>query len=241
VGPLGAAAIGVLTALGCYCAVILKPKFKYDDSLDAFGVHGVGGILGALLTGVFASAPFYLAGGGSDSQILTLTQSGRVAQVFVQLLAAGVAATFAFAMTVVLIKGIDTMFGFCLEPRSEIEGLDRAQHGEVGFDTNSVLEMVLEHRWSGPGAADVGTDGKRFTVVLEGADPRKLSKTWSGLCKVGATPPSPAFLAVYPYLTTVQGNRFHFRGGNPGQISDNLQALLRESAKAPALTARVEE
>ena len=243
VSPLGAISIGVLTALGCYLAVCLKPRFKYDDSLDAFGVHGVGGILGALLTGVFASASFYLAGGGSDALIKTLTESGHAVQVSVQFLAASVAAIFAFGMTILLIKGIDKAFGFCLEARSEIEGMDRAEHGETGFDTNSVLEMVLEHRWSGARSETAAGDGfgKRFTVLVEGTDTNKLVKAWSGLCKARNTPPSAAFRQVYPYLTTVEGNRFHFRGGDPNQISSNLLALLREITNVPALSARVEE
>src|SRR5262249_19845877 len=80
VDALGAVAIGVLAGVVCYFAVTLKPRLRYDDSLDAFGIHGVGGFVGALLTGVFASASFYLAGGGSTGVIKTLTDEGRLAQ-----------------------------------------------------------------------------------------------------------------------------------------------------------------
>ena len=66
VSPVGALVIGITAGAVCYAAVCLKPSFKYDDSLDAFGVHGVGGFLGAVLTGVFASAVLYKAGSGSD-------------------------------------------------------------------------------------------------------------------------------------------------------------------------------
>src|SRR5262249_36905492 len=65
VTPLSAVAIGLIAGLVCYGAVCLKPLFKYDDSLDAFGVHGVGGFLGAILTGVFASQVLWQAGSGS--------------------------------------------------------------------------------------------------------------------------------------------------------------------------------
>lgn len=242
VNPLGAIAIGVLASSCCYYAVYLKSRFKYDDSLDAFGIHGVGGILGGLLTGALASASFYLAGGGSEAVIKTLTENGRAAQIGVQTLAAAVATIFAFAMTVGLIKGIDAVFGFCLNPRSEIEGLDRAEHGEVGFDTHSVLEMVLERRWSGRSAVAAPPEGfdRRFTVVLEGVERPELTTAWSSLCKAGDTPPSAAFLEVYPYMTTVAGNRFHFRGGDPQKFSSNLQTLLRERTGVPTVTARVE-
>lgn len=242
VNPLGAIAIGVLAGMGCYLAVCLKPKFKYDDSLDAFGIHGVGGILGAILTGVFASAPFYLAGGGSDVLIETLTKQGRLAQISVQCLATLVAASFGYIMTIILIKTIDALFGFSLDPRSEIEGLDRAEHGEVGFDTHSVLEMALERRWSGQSNIPVPPDGfaKRFTVVLDGVDGPRLTKAWSSLCKAG-TVPSEDFKELYLYMTSVQGNRFQFRGGDARRLSSNLQILIRERTKVPTVTARVEE
>ena len=208
----------------------------------SFGVHGVGGVLGAVLTGVLASSSFYLAGGGSDAVIKTLTEHGRMAQIGVQVLAAAVAAIFSFAMTVGLIKGIDAVFGFCLDPRSEIEGLDRAEHGEVGFDTHSALEMVLERRWAGHSNVVAPPEGldQRFTIVLEGVDSPQLTTAWSSLCQTGDTPPPPAFQEVYPYMTTVQGNRFHFRGGDPRKLSGNLQTLFRERTGVPTVTARVE-
>ena len=103
--------------------------------------------------------------------------------------------------------------------------------------------MVLKRRGSGPHAAPVLPNGftKRFTVVVEGIDADKLRTVWSRLCNVGHTPPSAAFREVYPYLTTVQDNRFQFRGGDPQQLGSNLQTLLRESTKVPTVTVRVEE
>src|SRR5207248_10021648 len=88
VNPMGAIAIGVLTAAGCYVAVMLKSKGGYDDSLDTFGVHGVAGTIGAILTGVFCSAAVNSA--GRDGLIF-----GHPESVLPQL--AGVAATWAFA------------------------------------------------------------------------------------------------------------------------------------------------
>lgn len=240
VEPLGALAIGGLAGLVCYSAVCLKQRFKYDDSLDAFGVHGVGGFLGAILTGVFVSADFYLAGGGSDVLLQTLTDSGRLAQIGVQILAAGVAAVYAFLVTVGLIKGLDAVFGICLDARAELEGLDRSEHGEVGFDTHSVLDMVPAGRRRVPDTLSANGASQRFTVVIEGIDPAMLTAAWSNLCKAGPTAPPEAFRALYRYLTTVQGNRFHFRGGDPRQLGTTLQTLLGESTHVPTVTARVE-
>jgi hypothetical protein len=174
--------------------------------------------------------------------IATLTEKGRLAQIGVQSLAAVASALFGFVMTIVLIKVIDAVFGFCLDPRAEIEGLDRSEHGEVGFDTHSVLEMALERRWTGQSKVIRPPEGfdKRFTVVLEGVDGNKVTKAWSGLCRAGDTPPSAALKEVYRYMTSVQGNRFHFRGGDAQKLSGDLQIILRESTKVPTVTARVE-
>src|SRR5438477_3453983 len=87
VAPPGALAIGLVAGAVCYAAVCLKPKFKYDDSLDAFGVHGVGGFLGAVLTGVFAVEILWQKGTGSTDPLGKLAD-GRMAQVWVQLTAA---------------------------------------------------------------------------------------------------------------------------------------------------------
>src|SRR5436305_8482476 len=108
VAPPGAIAIGLLAGAICYGAVCLKPKFGYDDSLDAFGVHGVGGFLGAVLTGAFASAALYKAGSGGDIPTDYLAKTAdHAGQLKVQFLAAGVAAAFSFLVTALLVKLID--------------------------------------------------------------------------------------------------------------------------------------
>ncbi len=239
VPPLGALAIGVAAGVICYAAVAFKPVFKYDDSLDAFGVHGVGGFLGALLTGVFASSVLYKAGSGNALE--TLDNEGRLYQIGVQALAALVAVGYAFVVTFVLVKVIDLALGFCLDSRAETEGLDRSEHGEVGFDLGLVLESVPERTLLEPRAADVPPNGfKRFTVVVEGATNGDLIHIWSDLCQAGARPPEPEFRAVYPNVTTVRGNRFRFRGGDPNQMRDNLQRLFQERLKGRPIQAHVE-
>src|SRR5207237_246481 len=120
VTPLAALVIGLLAGLVCYGAVCLKPFLKYDDSLDAFGVHGVGGFLGAVLTGFFASAVLVREGAGlPDTATVGKLADGQMTQVFVQLTAAVVAVIYSFAVTFVLVKVIDVAWGFCLEPKSE--------------------------------------------------------------------------------------------------------------------------
>src|SRR5712692_3072505 len=110
VAPLPAMVIGLLAGLICYVAVCLKPFLKYDDSLDAFGVHGVGGFLGALMTGVFASAVLWQHGQGSTDALGVLA-AGRLNQILVQLLAAVVAVGYSFVVSAILVKAIDLTCG----------------------------------------------------------------------------------------------------------------------------------
>jgi Amt family ammonium transporter len=237
VSPLSAVMIGLLAGVVCYTAVCLKPFFKYDDSLDAFGVHGVGGFLGAVLTGIFASAVLYKAGSGSD---LIAPYNGWP-RPLVQLLAASVAVAFAFGVTFAIVKAIDSLWGFCLEPQAENEGLDRNQHGEVGFDTGTAYEQVPETPPTEPRAARVPPNGRgRFTIIVEGGNPHELMSAWSELCQTGPQPISDDFRAVYPFVTTVQGNRFHFRGGDPASLSASLTRLFEGRLRGRKLQAHVE-
>ena len=123
VAPLGALAIGGVAGAACYWGTtVLKRRFGYDDSLDAFGVHGVGGIVGAVLTGVFAAESV----GGTRGLI-----EGNPAQVPVQL--AGIAATVVWCavLTWVILKVVDATVGLRVDHETEIAGLDINLHGET--------------------------------------------------------------------------------------------------------------
>jgi ammonium transporter len=241
VTPLGALAIGIAAGVVCYIAVCLKPFARYDDSLDAFGVHGVGGFLGAVLTGVLVSDTLYKAGSGSDLPAVNLFGNTAAPRVAVQLVAALVSVVYAFVITGLLIKIIDLTWGFCLDTRSESEGLDRTQHGEVGFDLGLALETAPEHAPAEPRPSLVPPNGeKRFTVIVDGADNKELISTWSSFCQAGSKPPTDEFKHVYPFLTTVQGNRFRFRGGDPEKMRTNLQRLFQDKLEGTAIQAHVE-
>ncbi|QRI85683.1 ammonium transporter [Pseudomonas putida] len=125
VGPIGALIIGLVSGVICYfCATTLKRKLGYDDSLDAFGVHGVGGIIGAILTGVFAAPA--LGGFG------TVTDIGM--QVWIQ--AKGVIFTVVYTaiVTYVILKVLDVVMGLRVNEEEESVGLDLAQHNERGYN-----------------------------------------------------------------------------------------------------------
>ncbi len=126
VGPMPAIAIGLLAGGVCYTALNLKGKFGYDDSLDAFGVHGIGGILGTFGAGLFASKLINPA--GADGLFF-----GNGAQLYVQGISIISVAVYSFAVTIILLKLIDWTIGLRLSEDDEAEGLDLSQHGESGY------------------------------------------------------------------------------------------------------------
>jgi ammonium transporter, Amt family len=126
VGIPGALIIGVLVSLVCFFMVAhVKPKFGYDDSLDAFGVHGIGGILGALLTGVLASPLIQSAYSGAAY--------GNFHQLWIQFLAVGVTIIFSGVGTFILFKIVDKLVGLRASDKHEAIGLDETQHGETAY------------------------------------------------------------------------------------------------------------
>ena len=122
----GAIVIGVVTSVVCYLAVMGKSKLGYDDTLDTFGVHGVGGTVGALLTGVFCSKAVNSA--GQDGLL-----SGNPGQLGIQALGVGVTWIFAAAATAIILLIIDKTIGLRVNATDERAGLDLSQHGEEGY------------------------------------------------------------------------------------------------------------
>lgn len=135
VGPMPALAIGLIAGVVCYLMVaIVKSRFGYDDTLDAFGVHGAGGTIGALLTGVFASSlvnPIF-----KDAKGTALPSGlieGNAHQLLNQLMGVLIAWALAIVGTLVLLKIVDVVIGLRVSEDDEIQGLDLSQHGEEGY------------------------------------------------------------------------------------------------------------
>ena len=123
VGPMGALAIGIAAGIVCYWGVTgLKHFFGYDDALDAFGVHAVGGATGAILTGVFAVAAY----GGTAGLI-----EGNAGQVVNQIIGVAVVFVYDVIVTLIILKIVDLVIGLRVSEEVEREGLDLALHGEV--------------------------------------------------------------------------------------------------------------
>ena len=127
VGPMGALAIGAVAGVGCFFAATrIKRAFGYDDSLDVFGVHAIGGIIGALLTGIF-SAPVLGGSGLGDGNATIMAQLGAQS--------VGVVATIAYTgvVSLIILKLLDATIGLRVDEEQESQGLDIALHDERGY------------------------------------------------------------------------------------------------------------
>jgi Amt family ammonium transporter len=128
VTPMASLIIGGLAGVLCYSAVSLKPRFGYDDALDVVGVHGVGGTLGALATGVFASTLVNPAPTGADGLLF-----GNPGQLVIQAIGALTTIVYSFVLTYILLKVVDATMGLRASEEDEVMGLDLSQHGERAY------------------------------------------------------------------------------------------------------------
>jgi Amt family ammonium transporter len=139
VQPFAALAIGLIAGVVCSFMVFeVKSRLGYDDSLDAFGVHGVGGTIGALLTGVFAASvinPVFKDAAGNPLPSGAI--DGLWGQMLNQLTGVGIAWGISIVGTLVLLFVVDKVIGLRVSPEQEWEGLDLSQHGEEGYDFNT--------------------------------------------------------------------------------------------------------
>ena len=132
VQPWAALLIGAAAGFACFLAVGLKDRFGYDDTLDVVGVHMVGGVLGVVLTGAFASLAINAAGAAAS-----LEQVGR------QSVLAGVTVAYSFGATLALLKVTDVLVGLRVSEEDELAGLDLTQHGEVGYRWSEAEEAAM--------------------------------------------------------------------------------------------------
>lgn len=148
VTPMSGLLIGLIAGIGCFLAVTeLKKRLGYDDSLDVFGVHGVGGTLGALLTGVLATTavnPIFKDSGGNPLPVGWVDGNGG--QVLNQAIGVGISIAIAVVASVVILKIVDLTIGVRVKEEDEMVGLDLSQHGEEGYN----LDMDLVGASSSP-------------------------------------------------------------------------------------------
>jgi Amt family ammonium transporter len=131
VTPMPAMLIGLVAGVVCYFMVsVVKSKFGYDDALDAFGVHGIGGTVGAILTGVFATKEINDLRMGKPMGLI----DGNPGQVINNLMGALIAWGLAIVGTWIILKVCDAVTGVRADEQAEIEGLDLSMHGEEGYN-----------------------------------------------------------------------------------------------------------
>ena len=157
---------------------------------------------------------------------------GSLSQFGIQVKAALIATVFAFLGSLVLALLVHVVTGgnFTTDKKSEQEGLDQTEHGEAGFDFGTAYDAIPTGSSTEPKAAKVPPGGKRLRSDCRRRREGGLMKAWSELCMPSENPIDPDFSAVYPYVTTVQGNRFRFRGGNPARLSAIFRSCSRRSS-----------
>jgi Amt family ammonium transporter len=128
VQPGGALVLGALAAVICYSVILLKNRLGYDDSLDAFGVHGVGGTIGAIMLVFFIRDSWMASAAESAGGSWTVLQ-----QLGVQITAVAIAIVYASVLTLMIITAVEKVFGFRAQPTEEMAGMDHQFHGERGY------------------------------------------------------------------------------------------------------------
>ncbi len=126
VSPTSAFLIGIAAGIVCFMGLKAKEKVGYDDSLDAFGVHGIGGIFGTLSIGLFATTA--INPGGADGMLY-----GKAQLMLAQLTGAGAVALYSLVVSIIILKVIDLLVGLRVDESSEVQGIDVTQHGEEGY------------------------------------------------------------------------------------------------------------
>lgn len=151
-------------------------------------------------------------------------------QLVIQTKAALFALVFAFVISFGLAHVVQaiTLGNFTTDKESEVVGLDETEHGETGFDFGPSLNTVVGASQATPKAANFPPNRKpkHFTLTVKGPDEKVLHETWSKLCQ-GNSDSNPDMKKVYPFITTLTGNSFRFRDGDPNQMKDSLERALK--------------
>lgn len=214
--PAWGLAIGSTTGLAVYLAMWVKGRLGIDDTLDVFALHGIGGVVGVLWSLIWSAEP------GRLCLALTMVASGSC------------------AATWLLTQTFHLLWPMRLSADEEAEGLDRSQHGQVGFDAGPDLPLGSEGASTqAPRPATSPPAQQRYALVVDGAPAAEVSRVWTELCQVGAEP-LPDFLRVYEHLTTMSAGYFRFRGGDPDETRQRLERLLRDRLGAAHLRVRRE-
>lgn len=226
VTPGASVVIGAIAGVLVVLAVLMFDRIRIDDPVGATSVHLVNGVFGTLCVGLFASE----VAAGNAGKINGLFYGGGTAQFLIQLTGVGYTAGYVFVVALVAWVVLKLTVGIRVSAEEELEGLDIGEHGNEAYFG---FLMAGERTTGGmePKPANFPPGDKRFAVVVEGVNNGDLLHAWSEMCQPGKVAEKHAFSEVYSNMTTVQGNRFQFRGGDPEVMKTNLQNLLQPKLK----------
>lgn len=235
VSPTSALLMGLAAGVICFFAVSLKARFGYDDSLDVVGVHMVGGILGALLTGVLATSRINPAIKDLSLGVPSGMIDGEYGLLGKQAIAVGATLVYCGVGTFLLLKLVSLITPLKASRSDEVIGMDLTQHSERAY---TLLADTIGAGSEPKAAMSPPVIGERFAVVLDGVDPVAMMDRWRDLCQDGRGSTVAEFKDVYPMLTTIRGTRFRFRGGEREKVRASLLRLFADLG--PSVNARVE-
>jgi Amt family ammonium transporter len=254
VNIFGAIAIGSIAAMMCYLSVSLRLKLKLDDSLDVFSVHGVGGIAGAILTGVFATTEVNPS--GADGLLY-----GNPDQLLMQLTGVGATIGIAVVGTFVILAMLDFTIGIRVREGEEEEGLDLVEHGERAYHLEEVggigefseeLKLVkpeavklkekrrifktskrkppveLRHARREPPRSVEQLGGGTFRLKIENIDEKSFISWWREMCTGDWRALPQEFKDIYPNVKLFSDTEIIFSKGDPDQMAEKLRSLLHK-------------
>ena len=210
-------------------SVFFWEKMGIDDPVGAISVHGVCGAFGVLSLGLFADGSYGDGYNVVSGGVGGLFYGFGAKQLLAQAIGVGVCTGWNVIVGGITFFVIGKILGTNRVPAEvEIAGLDIPEVGVLGYP-----EFVIQKEYTGvenvePHAASIPADGrKRFALVVDGVSAGELAEAWSKLCTPTSAPTAPEFSKVYPKFTTMQGNRFKFKDGDPNEVKSALQTILK--------------
>ncbi len=249
---------GIAGVLVIWSCLFVEKTLKVDDPVGAVSVHGVNGAWGVLALGLFADGTYGTGGWNgvflyeiqgklqwmskalSPEEIKNLGATvkgvtglfyGNPSQFFAEAIGVVANVLWVFPVAYGFFWVLEKVVGNRVKPEDEIAGLDIPEMGVQGYINEDAqpLEGTAAIPVHDPRPAVKPPNGvSHFAIKVQGVGEAELMNAWSELCKPGNSPPSNDFLAIYPCMTTVSGSQFHFRDGDPKDVSLRLVKLLQE-------------
>jgi Amt family ammonium transporter len=233
-----AVVIGGIAGVLVVLAVLMFDRLRVDDPVGATSVHLVNGIFGTLCVGIFAEPTRVAARCVPPANTWKgLLYGGGLDQLIGQAVGIGATAVYVVVISSAAWLLLKYTVGIRVPREEELAGLDIGEHGNEAYH-GFVMAADQVTEPAEPRPASIPPDGgERFSIVVEGVSNGDLMHAWNELCQPGA---KPEFKNIYTNVTTVQGNRFRFRGGDPEKTKASLERILRDQMRNSSLRTRVE-